>query len=73
MTDIEFALLTFGLIIATLVVIILACVIIFKFKKRRCKTLSQEEFDKKLFNNKKMIIAEDELSKTVIKNNKTDF
>ena len=63
MTDIEFALLIFGLIIATLVTIILVCIFIFKHKKKRTKILTENEFNEKLSNNNKMIEAEIELNK----------
>ena len=58
MTEKEFLFLLFGLIISTLVVIILACVFIFYWKKCHNKKLTSKEFNDKLSQNKKMVEAE---------------
>ena len=58
MTEKEFLFLLFGLIISTLIVVILACVFIFYWKKRDNKKLTSEEFNDKLSQNKKMVEVE---------------
>lgn len=71
MTDVEFAILIFGMIFVAFLSLFVVLMIIFKWHKKRNKTMTEKQFNERLSQNKnncqaETIIEQDEIKKNDI-------